>query len=81
MRLVTKAKKVSKAFQTLKAFWLGVLSEVERDGKSVKRISRVICMSRLNFGRQKVSRIFHVRLSINRSLQDAIYLNLLVRFG
>ena len=39
-------------------FWLGVLSEVRRDEeevKSVKWISSVMCMHRLNFGVNKVS--------------------------
>ena len=68
MRLVTKEKKVSKAFERLKAFWLGVLSEVGRDDESVKRTLNVLCMPRLNFGKQEVSRIFFVSLSINSSL-------------
>lgn len=44
------------------------MSEVGRDGELVKWIPGVMCMHRLNFGKQEVSRTFHAWHNINRSL-------------
>ena len=55
-------------FQGLKTFWLGVLSEVrqyDEEVELVKCFTDIMRMLRFNFGKLKVSKMFHASLSIN----------------